>query len=214
MRRFRIVFWDVLPSKIIVDRRFRGMCYLHHHYFTRQYIPEDNSELHTRRRENLKSHECEGNEYSNLMRTLYSITHRLKYIYWCEYTYTLVTCTEQKLKCINGICKTEIFIFRINHEIRLVQLHFKRVSNFVHSFIDYCKISLNYTKALFYFKLTVMTSVFHRNIDRLFPTSSGSKAVACLTQFSQVPRLYTAGIGQMNFHTHARTHTHTHTLYI
>jgi hypothetical protein len=26
-------------------------------YFTRQDIPEDNSELHTRRRENLKSHE-------------------------------------------------------------------------------------------------------------------------------------------------------------
>jgi hypothetical protein len=26
-------------------------------YFTRQYIPEDKSELHTRRRENLKSHE-------------------------------------------------------------------------------------------------------------------------------------------------------------
>jgi hypothetical protein len=25
-------------------------------YFTRQGIPEDNSELHTRRRENLKSH--------------------------------------------------------------------------------------------------------------------------------------------------------------
>jgi hypothetical protein len=25
-------------------------------YFTRQYIPEDNSEVHTRRRENLKSH--------------------------------------------------------------------------------------------------------------------------------------------------------------
>jgi hypothetical protein len=25
-------------------------------YFTRQYIPEDNSELHTRRHENLKSH--------------------------------------------------------------------------------------------------------------------------------------------------------------
>jgi hypothetical protein len=25
-------------------------------YFTRQYIPEDNPELHTRRRENLKSH--------------------------------------------------------------------------------------------------------------------------------------------------------------
>jgi hypothetical protein len=28
--KFRIVFWDVLPCKIIVDRRFRGMCCLHH----------------------------------------------------------------------------------------------------------------------------------------------------------------------------------------
>jgi hypothetical protein len=27
-------------------------------YFTRQYIPEDKSELHTRRRENLKSHKA------------------------------------------------------------------------------------------------------------------------------------------------------------
>jgi hypothetical protein len=74
---FRIVFWDLLPCKIIIDRRFRGTCCLHHqgwataslmmkaartsetsvdNYFTRQYIPEDNSELHTRRRENLKSH--------------------------------------------------------------------------------------------------------------------------------------------------------------
>jgi hypothetical protein len=35
--KFRIVFWDVLPCKIIVDRRFN--------YFTLQYIPEDNSEL-------------------------------------------------------------------------------------------------------------------------------------------------------------------------
>jgi hypothetical protein len=43
--KFRFVFWDVLPCKIIVDN-----------YFTWQYIPEDESELHTRRRENLKSH--------------------------------------------------------------------------------------------------------------------------------------------------------------
>jgi hypothetical protein len=48
--KFRIVFWDVLPCKIIVDRRFRGTCCLHHpltesdNYFTRQWIPEDNSE--------------------------------------------------------------------------------------------------------------------------------------------------------------------------
>jgi hypothetical protein len=42
---FRIVFWNVLPFKIIVDN-----------YFTRQYVPEDNSVHHTRRLENLKSH--------------------------------------------------------------------------------------------------------------------------------------------------------------
>jgi hypothetical protein len=28
--KFRIVFWDVLPCRIIVDRRFRGKCCLHH----------------------------------------------------------------------------------------------------------------------------------------------------------------------------------------
>jgi hypothetical protein len=27
---FRIVFWDVLLCKIIVDRRFKGACCLHH----------------------------------------------------------------------------------------------------------------------------------------------------------------------------------------
>jgi hypothetical protein len=62
--KFRIVFWDILLCKIIVDRRLKGTCCLHHqgrssqmmkasltsetsvdNYFTRQYIPEDNSEL-------------------------------------------------------------------------------------------------------------------------------------------------------------------------
>jgi hypothetical protein len=52
--KFRIVFWDVLPCKIIVDRRFRGSLMMEavrtsetsvDNYFTRQYIPEDNSEL-------------------------------------------------------------------------------------------------------------------------------------------------------------------------
>jgi hypothetical protein len=68
-----IVFWDVLPCKMIVARRFGGAYCLHQqgslmmeavrtsetsvdNNFTRQYIPEDNSEHHTRRRENLKSH--------------------------------------------------------------------------------------------------------------------------------------------------------------
>jgi hypothetical protein len=41
----KIGFWDVLPCKMIVDNNF-----------IRQYIPEDNSEHRTRRRENLKSH--------------------------------------------------------------------------------------------------------------------------------------------------------------
>jgi hypothetical protein len=76
---FRVVFWVILPCKMIVDRRFRGAYCLHHqpssgiysslmmeavrtsetlvdNNFTRQYNPEDNSEHHTRRRENLKSH--------------------------------------------------------------------------------------------------------------------------------------------------------------
>jgi hypothetical protein len=51
--KFRIVLWDVLPCKIIVDRRFRGTRMEAARasetsvdtYFTRLYIPEDNSEL-------------------------------------------------------------------------------------------------------------------------------------------------------------------------
>jgi hypothetical protein len=49
---FRIVFWDVLPCKMIVDRR--GAYCLPHHW--RQAIPEEHTEHYTRRRENLKSH--------------------------------------------------------------------------------------------------------------------------------------------------------------
>jgi hypothetical protein len=45
MHLFRAVFWVVLPCKKIVVN-----------IFTRQYKPEDSSEHHTRRRENLKSH--------------------------------------------------------------------------------------------------------------------------------------------------------------
>jgi hypothetical protein len=61
---FRIVFWDVLPCKNIVDRRFiipddGGSMHLWNvgrQLFYTAVHPEDNSELHTRRRENLKSH--------------------------------------------------------------------------------------------------------------------------------------------------------------
>jgi hypothetical protein len=57
---FRIVFWDELPLKIIVSslmmEAVRTSVTSVDNYFTRQYIPKDNSEHHTRRRENLKSH--------------------------------------------------------------------------------------------------------------------------------------------------------------
>jgi hypothetical protein len=42
---FRAVFWIILPCEMMVDN-----------HSTRQYNPEDSSEHHTRRRENLKSH--------------------------------------------------------------------------------------------------------------------------------------------------------------
>jgi hypothetical protein len=54
---FRVVFRDILPCKIIVDRRFRGASLMMEavrtsetsfdNSFTRQYIPEDNSEHHS-----------------------------------------------------------------------------------------------------------------------------------------------------------------------
>jgi hypothetical protein len=51
--KFRFVFWVVLSCKIIVDRRFIALMMEAarttepsvDNYFTRQYIPEDKSEL-------------------------------------------------------------------------------------------------------------------------------------------------------------------------
>jgi hypothetical protein len=63
---FRVVFWDILPCKMIVDRRFLMMEAVRtsetsvDNHFTRQYNPEDSSEHNTRRRENLKSHSVQG----------------------------------------------------------------------------------------------------------------------------------------------------------
>jgi hypothetical protein len=51
---FRIVFWDVLPSSLMMEAVRTSETSVDNH-FTRQYIPEDNSQHHTRRRENLKS---------------------------------------------------------------------------------------------------------------------------------------------------------------
>jgi hypothetical protein len=51
---FRTVFWDVLLCKMMMEAVRTSETSVDN-YFTRQYIPEDNSEHHTRRRENLKS---------------------------------------------------------------------------------------------------------------------------------------------------------------
>jgi hypothetical protein len=52
-------FWDIAPCSLVaVDRRFEGVCCLHHQdYFnsTVHYIPQG-CHLLTRDRENLKSH--------------------------------------------------------------------------------------------------------------------------------------------------------------
>jgi hypothetical protein len=60
---FRIVFLDVLPCKklstdvsSLMMEAVRTSETSVDNYFTRQYTPEDNSERHTRRRENMKSH--------------------------------------------------------------------------------------------------------------------------------------------------------------
>jgi hypothetical protein len=39
-------------------------------YFTRQYIPENNSELHTRRRDNLKSHDVSDVRTASIIRAI------------------------------------------------------------------------------------------------------------------------------------------------
>jgi hypothetical protein len=55
--KFRFVFWDVLPYIIaLMMEAARTSETSVDNYFTRQYIPEDKSELDTRRCENLKSH--------------------------------------------------------------------------------------------------------------------------------------------------------------
>jgi hypothetical protein len=56
---FTAVFWVMLPCKMIVDN-----------HFTRQYNPEDSSEHHTRRRENLKSHNMPVGGHSSETETL------------------------------------------------------------------------------------------------------------------------------------------------
>jgi hypothetical protein len=53
--KFRFVFWDVLLIVLMMEAA-RASQTSADNYFIRQYIPEDKSELHTRRRENFKSH--------------------------------------------------------------------------------------------------------------------------------------------------------------
>jgi hypothetical protein len=52
---FRVVFWDIQGYISLMMEVVRTSETSVDNHFTRQYIPEDNSEHHTRRRENLKS---------------------------------------------------------------------------------------------------------------------------------------------------------------
>jgi hypothetical protein len=58
VKKFRFAFWDVRAASIIALIKEAALSSKTSvdNYFTRQYILEDKSELHTRRRENLKSH--------------------------------------------------------------------------------------------------------------------------------------------------------------
>jgi hypothetical protein len=51
--KFRFVFWDIIALMMEAARTSETWV---DNYFTRQYSPEEKSELHTRRGENLKSH--------------------------------------------------------------------------------------------------------------------------------------------------------------
>jgi hypothetical protein len=87
-----LVFWDDAPHSLVaVYRRSRSACCLHHqdianssgtsvHFYqtTRHNIPEDRH-LHTRGRENMKSHP-EGNAFRN--GNLYFVTKQQKAFYY------------------------------------------------------------------------------------------------------------------------------------
>jgi hypothetical protein len=59
---------------MIVDRRFRGAYCLHH----QGWVPEDNSEHHTRRRENLTSSGRVISPYQRPLPTQYNTTYKHK----------------------------------------------------------------------------------------------------------------------------------------
>jgi hypothetical protein len=77
-------FWDIAPCNLIeVDRRFRGAYCLHHHgdhrlfQLLRDYtaqIPQD-CQLHTRRRENLKSHKIIDTLLNTSLHVRYVLTN-------------------------------------------------------------------------------------------------------------------------------------------
>jgi hypothetical protein len=54
---FSVVFWDILPllSSLMMEAVRTSETSVDNN-FTRQYMPEDNTEHHTSHRENLKSH--------------------------------------------------------------------------------------------------------------------------------------------------------------
>jgi hypothetical protein len=127
---FRVVFWDKLPCKMIVDCRFRGAYCLHHQgcstiIFTRQYIPEDNSEHHTRRRKNLKSHTAvRKSKLSAVLPTLAVVTF-LRLRQWCYLVWMQVqfftSCVLMNVRLLLAVRITERLFRASQYAIRNVQ---------------------------------------------------------------------------------------------
>jgi hypothetical protein len=106
---FRVVFWVILPCKIIVDRRFRGAYCLHHqgssslmleagrtsetsvdNHFTRQYNPEDSSEHFSS--EFMKSSQRIDHD---LLATFLNVNHKKEVICtYIQFSNVLVICVS------------------------------------------------------------------------------------------------------------------------
>jgi hypothetical protein len=99
---FRIVFWDILPCKMIIDRRFRGASETSvDNHFTRQYIPEDNSEKQT-----FLEFLREGRDKVANIRVLQTCCERVcKHLFLLKlmsYVWVVAVCCWQKLEVLTA----------------------------------------------------------------------------------------------------------------
>jgi hypothetical protein len=100
--KFRIVFWEVLPCKIIVDRLIALMMEAARtsgtsvdNYFTRQYLPEDNSNM------NYLFSSCSSVNFVPRAKRVFSAHVR---------TYTFTTSTVQKRTDMHSSSETKFLL--------------------------------------------------------------------------------------------------------